>query len=104
MEKKHAHKQIHSPSWSTRRAVQRRCGHGIQCARSRAPLTHLLADWQSANILIDENFRAKVSDFGLSQKKQIGYARLTLYTGQVPMSAGRTHEYARALASTSHRR
>lgn len=34
------------------------------------PVIH--SDLKSANILVDAQFRAKVADFGLSQKKKIG--------------------------------
>ena len=35
---------------------------------------------QAANVLVDDKFRAKVADFGLSQKKQIGMVRARAHT------------------------
>ena len=58
--------------------------HAHTCTRT-STRTHARAHMhararQAANVLVDDKFRAKVADFGLSQKKQIGMVRARAHT------------------------
>lgn len=51
--------------------ILRDIAHGVRFLHAADPqVVH--GDLKAANILVDSRFRAKVADFGLSQKKQVG--------------------------------
>lgn len=60
---------------------------GIRFLHSGRPQV-LHGDLKARNILVDTNFRAKVSDFGLSQKKRLGASGVSSMRGMVLVSCG----------------
>lgn len=51
--------------------IVRDIARGVRFLHASRPLV-LHGDLKAKNILVDSTFRAKVSDFGLSQKKKLG--------------------------------
>ena len=51
--------------------ILRDVAHGIRFLHAANPQV-IHGDLKAQNILVDNKFRAKVADFGLSQKKQVG--------------------------------
>ena len=52
--------------------ILRDIAQGVRFLHSAEPEIIIHGDLKAQNILVDSSFRAKVSDFGLSQKQQLG--------------------------------
>ncbi|MFS7967205.1 putative protein kinase RLK-Pelle-LysM family [Helianthus anomalus] len=72
--------------WSTRVQIALDSARGIEYIHEHTvPVVHVHCDIKSANILIDENFHGKVTDFGLTRMNAVGSrSRLAGTFGYMP--------------------
>ncbi|CAK9137259.1 unnamed protein product [Ilex paraguariensis] len=62
--------------WSTRLQIALDSARGLEYIHEHTVPVYIHRDIKSANILIDENFRAKVADFGLTKLTEVGSTSL----------------------------
>ena len=60
--------QHHKPlDWSTRLRIALDCARGLEFLHEHTAPAVIHRDFKCSNILLDHNFRAKVSDFGMAK-------------------------------------
>lgn len=60
--------QYHQPlNWSTRLRIALDCARGLEFLHEHTNPAVIHRDFKSSNVLLDHNFRAKVSDFGMAK-------------------------------------
>ena len=62
--------------------ILRDISHGLRFLHAARPQV-IHGDLKANNILIDSKFRAKVADFGLSQKKKVGATGTAFWMGKL---------------------
>lgn len=62
-----SHNQHRVLDWGTRLRVALDCARALEYLHEHAVPSVIHRDFKSSNILLDHNFRAKVSDFGLAK-------------------------------------
>ncbi|KAF3454432.1 hypothetical protein FNV43_RR04879 [Rhamnella rubrinervis] len=63
----HCHNQHQPLDWGTRLRIALDCARALEFLHENATQSVIHRDFKSTNILLDQNFRAKVSDFGLAK-------------------------------------
>ncbi|KAF8018161.1 hypothetical protein BT93_H3147 [Corymbia citriodora subsp. variegata] len=63
----HSHSQHRPLDWGTRLAIALDCARALEFLHEHAVPSVIHRDFKCTNILLDSNFRAKVSDFGLAK-------------------------------------
>ncbi|GAB2274931.1 hypothetical protein Dimus_009700 [Dionaea muscipula] len=71
-------------SWSMRVQIALDSARGLEYIHEHTVPVYIHRDIKSANILIDKNFHAKVSDFGLARLTEVGTTRLVGTFGYMP--------------------
>ncbi|CAN1232809.1 Receptor-like serine/threonine-protein kinase ALE2 [Linum perenne] len=81
----HHPKQYQPLDWATRLRIALDCARALEFLHEHAVPAVIHRDFKCSNILLDQNFRAKVSDFGLAKT---GSDKILL-TGRIPVDIKR---------------
>ncbi|EEF49797.1 conserved hypothetical protein [Ricinus communis] len=79
------HKQYQPLDWGTRLRIALDCARALEFLHENTIPAVIHRDFKCSNILLDQNFRAKVSDFGFAK---MGMLQLLL-TGRIPVDTKR---------------
>lgn len=63
----HIHNQHQPLDWGTRLRIALDCARALEVLHENAVQSVIHRDFKSTNVLLDQNFRAKVADFGLAK-------------------------------------
>lgn len=63
----HIHNQHQPLDWGTRLRMALDCARALEFLHENSTQSVIHRDFKSTNVLLDQNFRAKVSDFGLAK-------------------------------------